>query len=97
MRLPKYDHMIETFTSDRADESLRVPILPRRARRNGVISKDETREIKKLFENDERKLATMLRSRKDDAGRKAFGCCLLDEGMQFAGSAAIRHPPSGRQ
>jgi hypothetical protein len=27
MRLPKYDHVVETFPSERADESLRVPIL----------------------------------------------------------------------
>jgi hypothetical protein len=38
MRLPKYDHVVETFPSERADESLRVPILPRRARRNGLVA-----------------------------------------------------------
>ena len=38
MRLPKYDHVVETFPSERADESFRVPILPRRARCNGLIA-----------------------------------------------------------
>jgi hypothetical protein len=38
MRLPKYDHVVETFPSDRADRSLHVPILPRRAWRNGLIA-----------------------------------------------------------
>jgi hypothetical protein len=27
VRLPKYDHVVETFPSDRADQSLHVPIL----------------------------------------------------------------------
>jgi hypothetical protein len=36
VRLPKYDHVVETFPSDRADQSLRVPILPRRARAMGL-------------------------------------------------------------
>src|SRR5262249_11905539 len=30
--LPEHDHVVETFPSDRADQSLRVRILPRRAR-----------------------------------------------------------------
>ena len=38
VRLPKYDHVVETFPSDRADQSLRVPILPRRARGNGLVA-----------------------------------------------------------
>src|SRR5262245_53660705 len=29
VRLPKYDHVVETFPSDRADQSLDVRILPR--------------------------------------------------------------------
>ena len=37
-RLPKYDHVVETFPSDRADQSLRVPILPRRARSNRFVA-----------------------------------------------------------
>ena len=36
VRLPEHDHVVETFPSDRADQSLRVPILPRRARRMGL-------------------------------------------------------------
>ena len=31
MRLPERDHVVETFPSDRADQSFRVRILPRRA------------------------------------------------------------------
>ena len=31
VRLPKYDHVVETFPSDRADQSLDVRILPRRS------------------------------------------------------------------
>jgi hypothetical protein len=31
MGLPEYDHVVKTFSPDRADQSLRVPILPRRA------------------------------------------------------------------
>src|SRR5262245_15423165 len=38
VRLPKDDHVVETFPSDRADQPLRVPILPRRARRNGPVA-----------------------------------------------------------
>ena len=37
VRLPKYDHVVETFRSDRADQSLRT-ILPRRARGNGLVA-----------------------------------------------------------
>jgi hypothetical protein len=36
--LPKYDHVVETFPSDRADQSLRVRILPRRAWGNGLVA-----------------------------------------------------------
>src|SRR6478672_8153679 len=31
VRLPKYDYVVETFPSDRADQSLDVRILPRRS------------------------------------------------------------------
>src|SRR5260370_27627001 len=31
VRLPEYDHVVETFPSDRADQSLDVRILPRRS------------------------------------------------------------------
>src|SRR5260370_34748422 len=30
-RLPEYDHVVETFPSDRADQSLDVRVLPRRS------------------------------------------------------------------
>src|SRR5262245_30189812 len=29
MRLPKYDHVVETFPSDRADQPLDIRVLPR--------------------------------------------------------------------
>jgi hypothetical protein len=38
MRLPKHDHVVETFPSDRADQPLGVRILPRRAWRNGLVA-----------------------------------------------------------
>jgi len=38
VRLPKYDHVVKTFPSDRADQSLDVSILPRRARGNGPVA-----------------------------------------------------------
>src|SRR5262245_43574624 len=38
VRLAKYNHMVEAFPSDRADQPLHVPILPRRARRNGLVA-----------------------------------------------------------
>src|SRR5215831_9500195 len=38
VRLPEHDHVVETFPSDRADQSLRVRILPRRARGNGLVA-----------------------------------------------------------
>src|SRR5262249_4679876 len=31
VRLPKYDHVVETFPSDRADQPLDVRVLPRRS------------------------------------------------------------------
>src|SRR5262249_6572220 len=31
VRLPEYDHVVETFPSDRADQSLDVRVLPRRS------------------------------------------------------------------
>src|SRR5262245_47377702 len=31
VRLPEYDHVIETFPSDRTDQSLDVRVLPRRS------------------------------------------------------------------
>jgi len=38
VRLPEYDHVAETFPSDRADQSLHIRILPRRARGNGLVA-----------------------------------------------------------
>jgi hypothetical protein len=38
VRLPEHDHVVETFPSDRADQFLRVRILPRRARGNGLVA-----------------------------------------------------------
>src|SRR5262249_9172767 len=31
VRLPKYDHVVETFPSDRTDQSLDIRVLPRRS------------------------------------------------------------------
>src|SRR5712671_122046 len=38
MHLTEHDHVVNTFPSDRADQSLRVPVLPRRARGNGLVA-----------------------------------------------------------
>ena len=38
VRLPEHNHVVETFPSDRADQSLRVRILPRRAYGNGLVA-----------------------------------------------------------
>src|SRR6266496_1195575 len=38
VRLPKDDHVVETFPSDRADQSLRIRILPRRTWGNGLVT-----------------------------------------------------------
>jgi len=38
VRLPKYDHVVETFSSGRADQSLRIPILPWRPWGNGLVA-----------------------------------------------------------
>jgi len=38
VRLPEHDHVVETFPSDRTDQSLRICILPRRARSNGLVA-----------------------------------------------------------
>ncbi len=38
LRVPEHDHVVETFPSDRADQSLRVRILPRRACGNGLVT-----------------------------------------------------------
>ena len=38
MCLPEHDHVVEAFPSDRADQSLRVPILPRRACSNRLVA-----------------------------------------------------------
>ncbi len=40
--LAEHDDMVETFPSDRADQALRVPILPRRARCCRVVSNTES-------------------------------------------------------
>jgi hypothetical protein len=37
VRLPKYDHVVETFPSDRADQSLDVRVLPRRSRSSRLV------------------------------------------------------------
>jgi uncharacterized protein (DUF2252 family) len=69
-----------------AEERIRDtrPTIPL-GRRFWPISKDETREVEKLFENDEmRKLATMLRSRKDDARVK-----LLDAAYWMKGCSSL--------
>jgi len=36
--LPEHDHVVETFPSDRADQPLRVRILPRQACGNGLVT-----------------------------------------------------------
>jgi uncharacterized protein (DUF2252 family) len=60
------------------------PTIPL-GRRFWPISKDEAREIEKLFETDEmRTLATMLRSRKDDARVK-----LLDAAYWMKGCSSL--------
>jgi SAM domain (Sterile alpha motif) len=38
MGLTEHNQVVETFPSDRADQSLRVPILPRRARGNRFVA-----------------------------------------------------------
>src|SRR5215471_3073507 len=37
VRLPEYDHVVETFPSDRTDQSLDVRILPRRSGCSGLV------------------------------------------------------------
>jgi uncharacterized protein (DUF2252 family) len=72
----------KTLAEDRIRDTR--PTIPL-GRRFWPISKDETREIEKLFENDEmRKLATMLRSRKDDARVK-----LLDAAYWMKGCSSL--------
>ena len=38
MALPEHDHMVETLASDRADQSLYVPVLPRRAGSDRLVA-----------------------------------------------------------
>src|SRR5262245_19299185 len=38
MGITEHNHVVETFPSDRTDQSLRVPILPRRARSNRFVT-----------------------------------------------------------
>src|SRR6266566_9588296 len=37
VRLPEYDHVVETFPSDRADQPLDVRVLPRRSRSSRLV------------------------------------------------------------
>src|SRR6266481_3079908 len=37
VRLPQYDHVVETFPSDRADQPLDVRVLPRRSRSSRLV------------------------------------------------------------
>src|SRR6266704_206997 len=37
VRLPEHDHVVETFPSDRADQSLDVRVLPRRSGRDRLV------------------------------------------------------------
>jgi hypothetical protein len=37
VRLPEHDHVVETFPSDRADQSLDVRVLPRRLGRDRLV------------------------------------------------------------
>src|SRR6266516_8147069 len=38
VRLPEHNHVVETFPSDRADQSLHVRVLPRRSGRDRLVS-----------------------------------------------------------
>ena|SRR5580704_2690159 len=38
VRLPEHDHVVETFPSDRAYQSLDVRVLPGRARGDGLVA-----------------------------------------------------------
>jgi len=71
------------------------PAIPL-GRRFWSISKDERRQIEKLFDSEEmRKLATMLRSREDDARVKLLDAAYWMKGCSSLGRLRCR-PASGR-
>ena len=95
MRFPGHDHVVETFPSDCADQSLDVRILPRRARRNeavdkitgsldaqnqGMVTMRATQEPQMLARSDlPSPSIDLLRL----AGRRRFSTILADPPWQF--------------
>ena len=106
MRFPEHDHVVETFPSDCADQSLDVRILPRRARRNeavdkitgsldaqnqGMVTMRATQEPQMLARSDlPSPSIDLLRL----AGRRRFSTILADPPWQFTnktGKVAPEH------
>ena len=106
MRFPEHDHVVETFPSDCADQSLDVRILPRRARRNeavdkitgsldaqnqGMVTMCATQEPQMLARSDlPSPSIDLLRL----AGRRRFSTILADPPWQFTnktGKVAPEH------
>src|SRR5215510_16216642 len=76
VRLPKYDHVIETFPSDRTDQSLDVWILPRRSgcsrlvpNAHGTQPLPEDRAIRSVPVPNKIARCTVPRKRLDDLAR----------------------------
>src|SRR5262245_51038524 len=73
VRLPKYDHVVETFPSDRADQSLDVWILPRRSGSSRLVANahstqplPEDRSIRSVAVPNKIARRTVPRKRLDD-------------------------------
>src|SRR5437879_6296888 len=76
VRLPKYDHVVETFPSDRADQSLDVRILPRRSGSSRLVPKahsaqtlPEDRTIRSVPVSNKITRCTVPRERLNDLAR----------------------------
>src|SRR5258705_12204327 len=76
VRLPKHDHVVETFPSDRADQSLDVRVLPRRSgssrlvpNAHGAQTLPEDRTIRSVPVSNKITRCTVPRERLDDLAR----------------------------
>src|SRR5215475_2061681 len=76
VRLPEYDHVVETFSSDRADQPLDVRVLPRRSgsgrlvpNAHGAQALPEDRAIRSVAVPNKIARCTVPGKRLDDLAR----------------------------
>src|SRR5262245_51749953 len=96
VRLPKYDHVVETFPSDRADQSLDVRVLPRRSgsgrlvpNAHGTQPLPEDHAIRSVPAPNKITRCTVPGKRLDDLARKSLSGLVCRRRKRYPQSTSI--------